>query len=123
MKITNPEQLIEKDTDYNFLRFWNDFTMYDKEEINDDGGSVVNWGTTKTLKGLCQVAKHYTIHRGNSFYQVEVPALVKYVSEHDKVFAKRIKKIKDLPEILVSDWIERVLEKDKKLRKQLGLKD
>lgn len=121
MEITNPEQLIEKGTDYNFLKFWNDFTMYDKEDINDDGGCVVNWGTTKTLKGLCQVAKHYKMHRDNSFYQVEVPDLVKYVSKHDKVFAKRIKKVKDLPNILVDDWIERVLDGDKKLRKQLGL--
>lgn len=123
MKITNPKQLIEEGTDYNFLKFWNDFTMDDNEEINDDGGDVVNWETTKTLKGLCHVARHYKMHRNNSFYQVDVLALVKYVSEHDKVFAKRIKKIKDLPKILVNDWIERVLDGDKILRTQLGLAD
>lgn len=61
--ITDPKRLIEKETGYTFLKFWDDFTRYNKEYIDDDGGCVVNWGTTKTLKGLCQVAKHYKMHR------------------------------------------------------------
>jgi len=119
MTLKNPSKLRERDTGYGFLKFWNTFTSEDRESGGyNDGGSVSHWQTTKTLDGLWGVACFYVFARGNSFYQVNLRELVKYVSENDMVFAVRMTG-KSLPNLLVRDWINRVYKGDKKLMAQL----
>jgi len=121
MKKKKTIKLIEKSTGYDFLKFWKEFTEQDEEFEEDTGGQFLNWGTKKTLKGLCAISEHYIYQRGNSFYGMKLKELVNYIGKHDKIFYNRTK-TKEIPDIEVNKWVDEIFQGNKNLRKQLGLK-
>ena len=123
--ITAPEQLVEKGTKYNFMKFWRDFTSDDRVWEEYDGGNFMKWGERRDLRGLCRIGYHYIVSRDNPAGKVTLKQMVDYVSQGDKLFEQRVKSQKhSLPDITLETWVKKVIDNgDKRLRKMLGLKD
>ena len=122
-KIIKPTQLIEKDTNYSFLKFWKDFSSEDEDWEEDDGGSLLKWGCKKNLKGLLDVCAHYTRMRHNKMGDVKLKDLTAYIAKHDDVFKQRVEEVINfLPDVNAQYWIEQIYAGNNTYRKQLGLK-
>lgn len=116
MTIKNPAKLKEKDTGYDFLRFWDPDSR--EECFENDGGSCPRVRYLDNLRGLYVECSHW-LSRGNSFGQVNLRDLIYYIQE--KAEGLRKTNLSDVPEMLVTDWLRELYRNNKQLRGQIGL--